>query len=173
VNTSKPYSREEFLRNFADLFEHSPWIAESAFDLLKQKCQSLNLPEIDELDEMFRITIMNATPALQMELLNAHPELACSIADSNHLTVDSQNEQFKAGLQACSPEEFEEFRQLNQNYRDKFGFPFIVAVKGMKRAEILALFRQRIEGDVTEESTTALRQVCRIGRIRLESKLND
>jgi 2-oxo-4-hydroxy-4-carboxy-5-ureidoimidazoline decarboxylase len=173
VIAGKSYSREAFIKCFADLYEHSSWVAENAFNLVFMKFPSGELPAIDKLDAVFQSAIMNADHAMQIKLLNEHPELACAVADSEQLTADSQKEQFKAGLQACSPEEFEEFRRLNQTYKKQFGFPFIVAVSGMKRAEILELFRARLDRNSPEEFKEALKQVCRIGRLRLESKFND
>ena len=102
-------------------------------------------------------------------MLRAHPELAMGIASDEQLTRLSQNEQRGAGLDRCSPEEFSEFQSLNDSYREKFGFPFIMAVKGCNRHDILESFRARLDNSVAEEFQTAVDAVIRIGRFRIDS----
>lgn len=152
----------EFLRRYGGVYEHSPWIAREVFARSGAAAGSW-----EELDAMFRAVIGEAGEQRQLELLNAHPELACAPAQQASLTEASRREQGGAGLDQCSPAEFEEFQRLNRRYRQRFGFPFIMAVAGHERAAILAALRERVERARPEEFETALQQVLRIGRLRL------
>ena len=97
-----------------------------------------------------------------MELLRAHPVLACGMVGNDELTRMSREEQAGAGLDKCSPDEFIEFQSLNLDYKSKFGFPFIIAVQGMSRHEILDRFRDRVERSEDQEFATAVENVIRI-----------
>ena len=99
-----------------------------------------------------------------MEILNSHPDLAVE----KKLTKDSKNEQKNASLNQCTDEEFIEFKKLNEKYKKKFGFPFIVAVKGKNKEEILNSFRQRITNNINLEFEEAKKQVKKIASFRLE-----
>ena len=159
---------EEFMNRFGSLYEHSPWISEQVFE--EGNVSALG---IDELHLNFRSVVMSAAMEQQFELLNSHPELACSQDDRTMLTAESRDEQSAAGLDQCTEEEFHEFSELNQAYREKFGYPFIVAVKGCDRQEILEIFRERLGNDPESEFVEALRQVCWIGRFRLEALFDE
>lgn len=146
-------NREQFVEKYGAIYEHSPWVAEDAF----------GAPDIAA---AMREAVEQAGPELQLRLILAHPDLGEKL---DTLTASSVSEQQGAGLNQCSPEEFAEFQQLNQAYKAKFGFPFIVAVKGLNRQQILELFRQRIGHDRDLEFRTALDQIHRIARFRLEA----
>jgi 2-oxo-4-hydroxy-4-carboxy-5-ureidoimidazoline decarboxylase len=109
-----------------------------------------------------------AGEATQLTLLRAHPELAGKAAVRGELTAESTREQSGAGLSQCSPEEFAKLQRLNSDYNSKFGFPFIVAVRGHTRHSIIALFEQRLANDPASEMRECLQQVYRIGRLRLD-----
>ena len=160
-------SRDEFVAAYGSIYEHSPWVAEQLFD-------SLGDAEDHAAGLAVRMQqiVDDAGQAPQLALLRAHPELVGKL-ELAELTQDSQSEQTGAGLDQCTAEEFAEFRALNERYNEKFGFPFIFAVKGFHRTEILASFRQRIDNDVDTEFTTALNQVHRIGLLRLSAMEND
>ena len=114
---------------FGGAFEHSPWIAEAVWDTgLTGRHDSAT-----GLHQSFREVIRQSGREEKLALLRAHPELAVGIASDEQLTGSSQREQRGAGLDRCSPDEFSEFRKLNDSYREKFGFPFIMAVKGFNR----------------------------------------
>jgi OHCU decarboxylase len=100
-------------------------------------------------------------------LIRAHPDLAGKAAVAGDLTADSASEQAGAGLDRCSPEEFARFQDLNAAYKGKFGFPFIIAVRGLGRTEILDAFERRIANDPEAEFATAIEQINRIARMRL------
>ena len=165
--------KQEFVARFGALYENSPWIAEKVWDSLSTEMTEWRLVEFKELDQRFHRVLQNASYLQQLDLLRAHPELACAEADKDSLTLESQNEQSRAGLDECTAQELEAFGRLNRAYGEKFGFPFILAVKGYHRKEILEIFRQRAANDSQEEFTEALRQVCRIGSLRLEALLNE
>jgi 2-oxo-4-hydroxy-4-carboxy-5-ureidoimidazoline decarboxylase len=154
--------RVSFIAEYGGIFEHSPWIAERVWE---QGLQSGNAPE---LLAAFSDVILGAKREQQLALLRAHPQLASAIASGEELTRESRGEQRGAGLDQCSAAEFEEFKKLNSTYSDKFGFPFIIAVKGLGREQILKTFRERLARDTEQEFTEALEQVIRIGKFRLE-----
>jgi len=109
----------------------------------------------------------------KLALLRAHPELAGKAAVRGELTADSTKEQSGAGLAHCAPEEFATITELNRRYNAKFGFPFILAVKGYDRAGVIAEFARRVERDADAEFAEALAQIARITRFRLAEKLPD
>jgi 2-oxo-4-hydroxy-4-carboxy-5-ureidoimidazoline decarboxylase len=170
VQGASDLSRAEFTEQFGALFEHSPWVAATAFDYLPK---NENAGNVDKLHACFESAVMNATPQRQLRLLNAHPQLAVAASINSELTADSRMEQAGAGLDQCSPDEFEQFGRLNDEYAEKFGFPFIVAVKGLEKTQILGAFRQRLSNQPEAELKEALRQVCQIGKFRLVALLNE
>ncbi len=163
-------ARAEFMERFGSVYEHSPWIAAQVFDAIQNDGQSTG-QALDEMDERFRSVVLAAGRRRQLALLNAHPELACAPRDQKKLTADSQNEQSGAGLDHCTKDEFTAFTRLNRQYRERFGFPFIMAVSGYQRQEILKALQSRVANDRKREFSEALEQVCRIGRLRLEKLL--
>jgi OHCU decarboxylase len=157
-------SREDFVATFGRVYEHSPWIAESLFDRgLNEEHETL-----DGLAAALRAIVEGGDRAQQLALLRAHPDLAGKLAVAGELTAESRGEQAGAGLDQCSPAEFARFQELNKIYTRRFGFPFILAVKGKKRSEILAGFEARVGNDPTVEFRAALDQVHRIAYLRLQ-----
>ena len=156
-------SRQDFLATFGSVYEHSPWIAERAFD------GGLNdgHDTVEGLHAAMVAVVAGADRAARLALLRAHPDLAGKLAIAGDLTESSLSEQAGSGLASCSPEEFRRFQELNGRYRAKFGFPFILAVKGRHRAEVLEAFEVRIENSPEQEFETALEQVHRIALLRL------
>jgi OHCU decarboxylase len=153
--------RARFIELFRGVFEHTPWVAEQAFEA--GPFHSLEALHVAMLEAMRR-----APRARQLALIRAHPDLAGRAAIAGTLTAASSAEQASAGLDQCTPAEFERFRELNQTYREKFGFPFILAIQGRSRAEILAAFEQRLHNTAEAEFEEALNQIARIARLRLE-----
>jgi OHCU decarboxylase len=158
----EPTDKATFMAAYGGIFEHSPWIAGQVWD------QGSHSSAVRELQAVFSDVIRNAHRQRQLALLRAHPQLACAIASGEELTEESRGEQRGAGLDQCSAAEYEEFKRLNSTYSDKFGFPFIVAVKGLSRGQILEVFRTRLTNNPEEEFTEALEQVIRIGKFRLQ-----
>jgi len=155
--------RTEFVTRFGGVYEHSRWVAEKCFDEKLHK--SAKVPS-DLAGPLSRL-VEAAGPEVQMMLLRAHPDLAGKLARGGTLTAESTLEQAGAGLDQCSDAEFAEFTDLNTAYRAKFGFPYILAVKGRHRTEILANFRTRLPQDIATEFREALNQVHQIARLRL------
>ncbi|WP_051711289.1 2-oxo-4-hydroxy-4-carboxy-5-ureidoimidazoline decarboxylase [Andreprevotia chitinilytica] len=154
-------NQTEFIAALDGIFEHSPWVAERAW--LHRPFASREALLQSLLDAM-----LHAERPLQLALICAHPELAGKAAIRGELTVESTQEQASAGLNACTPEEYAEIQQLNAAYRERFGFPFIVAVRGMSRGEIIAAMRLRVARHAEEEFAESLRQIGRIASLRLE-----
>ena len=156
--------RDEFTDIFGNVFEHSDWIVMQAWDT--------GLTVRDDtaagLYNSFIDVVEMAGREAQLALLRAHPDLAGRLARRGDVTDASQNEQASAGLNNCSEAEFEEFQSLNRRYTEKFDFPFILAVRGCHRTEILEVFKRRVENDVEDEFREALRQVFQIARLRLK-----
>lgn len=171
-NTSPPLdlatlsaaSREQFVQALDGIFEHSPWVAERTWT---QRPFTQREALLDALCN----TMLAASRAEQLALIRAHPELAGKAAVRGELTAESTREQAGARLDACSPEEFAQLQALNMAYGEKFGFPFILAVRGYGRAQIIARFAERLDNNVDDEFAEALRQIARIARLRLEERL--
>ena len=113
--------RAEFVSRFGGIYEHSPWVAEETFD------DGRNVAEPADLAELFAACVDRASRDRKLSLIRAHPDLAGRAAVAGELTNESTTEQASAGIDQCTPEEFEHFRTLNEQYRKKFGFPFIMA----------------------------------------------
>ncbi len=159
--------RETFVARFGGVFEHSPWIAEAAYDAGLPK-----LPWSPEGLHAAMVLAMRAgSQAQQRALIEAHPDLAGRLAQAGRLTADSTREQASAGLDLLSDAERARFTALNERYKAKFGLPFIMAVKGRSKDEILAAFEERLENDPAAEFQTALEQIERIALLRLKEML--
>ena len=157
-----------FLARFGAVFEHSPWVAEAVYDAHDEL-----LNDAETLSAHFESVFLASDPSRQLATLGAHPQLACALAAPDELTCDSVSEQSGAGLDLCSVAEFAEFSRLNAAYTEKFGFPYIIAVKGRTRQEILRNFRERLDNDLQTEYQAALRQTCQIARFRIMDIIND
>ena len=159
--------RDAFVAHYGDIYEHSPWIAELAWDagLTQTQDTPAGLAE-----RMGRI-LQDASAERQLEVIRAHPDLAGKAAKQGVLTADSTREQAGAGLDQCSEEEFERFHRYNEAYKARFGFPFVMAVKGSDRHKILAAFETRLEHSPAEERRTAIEQINRIARFRLDDRV--
>ena len=149
-------SKPDFISIFGNIFEKTEWIAQKSYDLKPYK----NYEELFlKMMEIFE----NTNKENHLKILNAHPDLAVE----KKLTKDSKNEQKNASLNQCTSEEFIEFKKLNEEYKVKFGFPFIIAVKGKNKEEILNNFRQRLTNNINLEFEEAKRQVKKIANFRL------
>jgi OHCU decarboxylase len=157
-------ARQDFVRIFGGVFEHSPWIAERAFQLELGPAHDCASGLHNALARIFR----SANEAERLGVLKAHPDLAGKLAAAKQLTAESTQEQMSAGLDALTDGERQSFTRLNSTYTEKFGFPFIVAVKGLMKAEILAAFEVRVHNAHAVEFETACEQVERIALLRLK-----
>ena len=157
--------RARFLARYASIFEYSPWIAEEAFDRgSAQQCDTAEALH----QAMFRV-IREAPAERQLALINVHPDLAGKLALADALTDDSRIEQSSAGLDRLSPDELARFTDLNNAYKARFGFVFIMAVRGKTKADILAAFEERLTHDPDREFRTALDEIAKISRMRLDA----
>jgi len=139
------------------VFEHSPWVAEGAWN-------QRPFLSVDALHAAM-VDVMSAAPqAAQLALLQAHPDLGARA----RMSEASAGEQAGAGLDRLSPDEFAQLHELNAAYRQKFGFPFLFAVKGSTKHDILAALQRRLRSSEQDEFAEALRQVYRIARFRLD-----
>jgi amidase, hydantoinase/carbamoylase family/OHCU decarboxylase len=158
-----------FIAALHGIYEHSPWIPERA--ALQRPFRNLTAFKL-----ALHKVVTDASRAEQLGLIRAHPELAGRAAIAGELTAESTGEQAKAGLNLCSPEEFARLQQLNADYNAKFGFPFILAVKGptgagLTRQQIIATFARRLRNQPEDELREALRQIGRIAEMRINDLL--
>ncbi len=161
--------REEFVSRFGGVFEQSSWIAEGAWG------HGIECEDID-LDSVYRamVAIFRGGGAeRQISVLRSHPDLAGRLALAGDLTPDSLAEQSSAGLDKCSEAELSEFKCLNRKYVEHFKFPFIIAVRGLNRQEILKIFRSRINNSKESEFKEAIKQVEKIAFLRLQEIFRD
>lgn len=156
-------TRPEFVARFGGVYEKSPWVAESAYDARLRPAHD----GVKALHAAMMEAVIEAGRERQLELLRAHPDLAGRLALRGELTAESTREQASAGLDACSPAELKRFQDLNALYTRRFGFPFIVAVRGKSRGDILAAFERRIDNDAETEFRAALEEVHKIALLRL------
>ena len=160
INKINKLPQSEFIKVFANIFENARWIAK---ELYKQK----PFGDFNELSSKMMNIFEISSKEKKLKILNDHPDLG-NKAKISSLTPDSLKEQKNAGLDQCTKEEFNEFRKLNDAYR-KFGFPFILAVKGKDKIEILNNFRKRINSEPQIEFEEAVKQVKKIASLRLEN----
>lgn len=166
-NQPSKMERTDFLNTFGGVFEHSQWVARRTYDAelapANDTAQGLHFA----MTVQFRL----ASYEEKLSVLNAHPDLAGKLAVAKRLTKESTNEQASAGLDALTDGELERFTVLNEAYRTRFKFPFIIAVKGLNKKQILEAFETRIDSSQAQEFETACRQVERIARLRLNELL--
>lgn len=155
--------KDEFSEVLGGIYESSPWVPMTAFDQLPFR-------DFPHLQAALRQAVDTSDRQVQLDLIRAHPDLGGKLGRKADLTEESAREQSSLGLDALEDAEFEAFCQLNQTYREKFGFPFVLCVGHVKhREEILSAFRRRIELDRDEEFAEALEQIHQIARLRLEA----
>jgi 2-oxo-4-hydroxy-4-carboxy-5-ureidoimidazoline decarboxylase len=155
---------DAFVTRFGDIAEHSPWVAEVAG-------RARPYPDRDAMVAAFANAVQAAGTGAQRALLLAHPDLAGRAAIANELAPESRNEQASAGLDRMNTAEYARFSELNTRYRERHGIPFILAVKGATKQQVLDAFVARVDKDPAEEFATALAQVERIIRFRLEDRV--
>ena len=145
------------------IYEHSAWVPE--------KLLSENISEIktkEELELMMKKIVDNSTETEKLNLIKAHPELGTKLQKKEKLTKFSKEEQKSAGLDQCSDEEFEILTNLNNTYRSKFEFPFILAVKGLNKNQIIDNMKKRVNNSKSEEFKTAINEIHKIAQLRIK-----
>ena len=163
INKINNLSESEFIKLFANIFEKASWIA-------KELYQKKPFADFEELSTKMINIFEISSKEKKLKILNDHPDLGSKIK-IGLLTHDSLKEQTDSGLDRCTQEEFIEFKELNNNYK-KFGFPFILAVKGKNKIEILNNFRKRINSEKNIEFSEAVEQVKKIATLRLKDLKN-
>ena len=154
-----------FIELLGGIFEHSPWVAELVYDRRPYASR-------EALHEIMAEAVRRAPRFQRMALLCNHPELAGREARAGNLTRDSRREQSGAGLDQCSIAELEHIQLLNRAYREKFEFPFIIAVSGLDKRQIIEAMERRLRNEQSDEFATALGEVEKIARIRIDALID-
>ncbi len=152
---------DDFVFLLAGIFEHSPWVAQAA-------AGQRPFEDVDALHAAMVSAVEAADFQAKLALIQAHPDLAGNAAVRGALTDESAREQAGAGLDQCSPTEFASLARLNEAYKRKFGFPFILAVRGHDRADVIRQLERRLALEPGQEFDESLRQIYRIARFRLD-----
>ncbi len=160
IEQANDLGKEEFVRRFGSLYEHSPWVAEGAW-------RERPFGDLSELHEAFLRAVRDAPQERRLALIRAHPELAGKAAVAGELTPESEGEQASAGLDRLTPEEYEELKRLNGAYKEKFDFPMVVAVREHTKETIFAQAEARLKHSRSEEIETALGEIGKIAHLRL------
>lgn len=157
--------RDAFVAAFAAVYEHSPWVTEAVYAGGVDE----TLDSVEGMHARMSQAMLSAGREAQLALINAHPDLAGKAAIRGQLSAASTSEQAGAGIQACTPAEFAHFGELNEAYKARFGFPFIMAVTGCDRSQILAAFEERLHNTPEQEFARALAEINRIALFRLQA----
>jgi 2-oxo-4-hydroxy-4-carboxy-5-ureidoimidazoline decarboxylase len=166
LDTINACNKGDFIDTLGGIFEHSPWIAEAV-------AGQRPFISVDALHRAMVAAIAEAGSDAQVKLISAHPDLAGKAALSGGLTAESTSEQKSVGLDSLTAEEYERFHKLNDAYKERFGFPFILAVRGHDKHSILAAFEIRLKNTQQQELDEALAQIARIGAFRLHDLIKE
>lgn len=156
-------SAASFVAKFGGIYEHSSWVAQRAAPHLEESLA------VDDVARVMADCVDNASTERRLELIRAHPDLAGKAQVAGELTAESTTEQTSAGLDQCTQPEYEQFQSLNDRYKEKFGFPFVMAVRDSSRQQILAMFERRLQNEYDDEFEAALVEIHKIARLRLET----
>jgi 2-oxo-4-hydroxy-4-carboxy-5-ureidoimidazoline decarboxylase len=156
--------KESFINKLGGIFEHSPWVAEDSW-------HKKPFASVRELHRAMCDVVRQAPEEKQLSLIRAHPDLAGKAALAGDLTESSKREQAGAGLDRLTQEEYQRFHALNDAYKEKFNFPFILAVKGHTKESILKSFEERLPNSLEAEKARALEEIYKIASFRLEALL--
>lgn len=158
-------NQADFVAALDGIYEHSPWVAEQAW-------QQRPFNDVTALLKALQDAMWQAEKAAQWQLIKAHPELAGKAALAGELTAASTAEQAGAGLNACTPEEYTSIQTLNAAFGSRFGMPFIVAVRGLSRTDIIAAMQQRLDYTPEQAFEESLRQIGLIAAHRLQERVD-
>jgi 2-oxo-4-hydroxy-4-carboxy-5-ureidoimidazoline decarboxylase len=156
-------TRSQFVSRYGGIYEHSAWVAEQCYE------DARDIGASGELAELLAKAVDRASDEQKLELIRAHPDLAGKAAVAGSLTEESTEEQAAAGIDRCTAGEFEHFQSLNSQYKNKFGFPFVMAVRNSNKTDILQAFATWLENDYATEFATAIREIHKIAGLRLNS----
>ncbi len=157
--------RDQFVESLGGIFEHSPWVADLVYENRPFESKT-------QLHQIMLETVQRSPEFQRMALICNHPELAGKEAAEGTLTNDSRQEQSRAGLDQCSREELSQLQSLNRAYRDKFDFPFVIAVTGLNKAQIIEAVEKRLENSMAVEFDTSIAEIGKIGMIRLNALID-
>ncbi len=166
LDTLNSLSPGAFQTALGGVFEHSPWVVETVDD-------QRPFASWDALHAALVRAVAEAAPEQQLALIRAHPDLAGKAALSGEVTEASKEEQSGAGLNRLSEDEYRRFHKLNTTYRERFGFPFILAVRNHDKSSILESFEQRLTNSPEQEKNRALAEIAKIARFRLAALSGD
>ncbi|MED3997423.1 2-oxo-4-hydroxy-4-carboxy-5-ureidoimidazoline decarboxylase [Peribacillus frigoritolerans] len=161
LNSINELNKAEFIEKLGWVYEHSPWIAERSWEYKP-------FISVEDLKQKMEVVVQNASLSEKLQLIKSHPDLAARI----DMAEASVKEQSAAGLNSLSPDEYEEFHALNNQYKEKFGFPFIFAVRGSDKTVIKAEMKRRIGLDQANELKEAIKQIHLIASHRLSDFIN-
>lgn len=166
LQTLSQSTQADFISTLGSIFEHSPWVAERAW-------HARPFDNVERLHAAMFDVVVSADRQARLKLIRAHPELAGKEAAAGALTVESTGEQRQAGLDRCSADELARLSTLNAAYRQRFGFPFVIAVKGLCKHEIMDALATRMRHDTETEFNTCIHEIGKIARFRLDALLNN
>ena len=158
-----PQARDRFVSHYGGIYEHSAWVAEETWP------EACDTSGADALAVLLAHCVDQAPRERRLALIRAHPDLAGKAAIDGALTEASTGEQAAAGIDRCTPQEFEQFQSLNLQYKEKFAFPFVMAVRNSNKKEIFDAFARRLHNDYETEFATAMTEIHKIARLRLEA----
>jgi OHCU decarboxylase len=159
INKINDLSKSSFTEVFGNVFENASWIAEKLYENKPFK-------NFEDLSSKMLDIFEQTSEENKLKIFNSHPDLADK-TKIGLLTPDSNKEQNNAGLDQCTEKEFSDFKNLNNKYKKKFGFPFIYAVKGKSKIEVLNTFKERVTYDINDEFIEATKQVKKIAKLRM------
>jgi 2-oxo-4-hydroxy-4-carboxy-5-ureidoimidazoline decarboxylase len=159
---SKKISKTRITELLKSIYEHSPWVPERLFS--NEVNENLNK---EYLQQKMKSIVENASKQEKLDLIRSHPELGNKLKKIDELTEFSKEEQKSAGLDQCNEEEFEVLTQLNKQYRNQFQFPFIIAVKGLSKNDIINEMKKRVYNSKEEEFETAMKEIHKIASLRI------
>ena len=159
---SKKISKKKIIELLRSIYEHSPWVPERLFS--NEVNENLNK---EYLQRKMRSIVEKASKQEKLDLIRSHPELGNKLKKIDELTEFSKEEQKSAGLDQCNEDEFEVLTQLNMQYRNQFQFPFIIAVKGLSKNDIINEMKKRVYNSKEEEFETAMKEIHKIASLRI------
>ena len=164
---SKPMKQDKIIDLLKSIYEHSSWVPQRLFN------SEINMTiDKEYLYEKMKIVVDNASKKEKLNLIRSHPELGNKLQKTDQLTKFSKEEQKSAGLDQCNEEEFEILTHLNKKYRTQFEFPFIIAVKGLTKNDIIDEMKKRVNNHKEEEFVTAIKEIHKIARLRINDLTN-
>ncbi len=160
------YSKDQFVESLGGIFEHSPWVADLVYE-------DRPFETIGQLQQTMLEAVRHSPEMQRMALICSHPELAGKEAAAGTLTEDSHQEQARAGLDQCTAEDLAQLQSLNQAYRKNFEFPFVIAVTGLDKAQIIAALESRLKNSFTVEFDASIAEIGKISMIRLNTLIDE